>query len=231
MAPEYKVKVISKIPLTSHIWDVVLELEDPKEMDFIAGQCVSFHVAEKQKRLYSIVNTPDQKNRLTFCLDVSPMGEGSKMILGFKEGDTFVLEGPHGIFTVKDFERDLLFVCTGAGVAPFKSIITDALQKGFGKKVTLLFGVRNQENAMYFEYFQELADKHSNFEFIPTLSKPNDGWTGSVGRVTTLLTSDPEKYKGRLAYLCGSLDMIKDTRAVLIANGQPMKDIKIENFG
>lgn len=231
MAQDYKVSVISNKQLTPNIWQLDVCPEDPAEIDFIAGQCVSFHVAEKEKRLYSIMNIPEHKNILSFCVDVSPAGFGSNFTLALKVGDTFTLDGPHGIFTIKDFERDLLFVCTGAGVAPFKSMITDAFKKGFAKKITMLFGVRDEDNIIYFDYFQDIASRYPNFEFIPMLSQPKGQWQGQAGRVTAFLDSNIQKYMGRLAYICGSLAMIKDVRKKLMDSGFGIRDIKIENFG
>ncbi len=228
----YKAKVLAKNQLTEKIYQLDLAL--PQPFSFKAGQCVGFRVSESYKRLYSIASLPADPKNLSFCIDVSPMGQASKFILGLASGSEFEIEGPYGAFVAGLDSQDLLFVATGAGVAPFKGIISDLLQKGFSKKITLLFGVRHQADLFYQDYFEALAQAHSNFEFLPTLSQPiaqpKGDWQGIKGRVTEYLEKNIQQYIGRTAYVCGSIGMVKDVRAFLLAKGFNQKQIKIEIF-
>lgn len=228
----YTAEVISKKDLAPEILELHVRLVEPQQIDFKAGQCLGFHIqADKKKRLYSISSTPESKNELEFCVDYSPMGDGSKYILDLKIGDKIVLEGPYGGFIANLYsEKDLLFVATGVGIAPFKSIINYLLENGFKKRITLLWGNRAEENNFWHEMFQDFANKYSNFRFIPTLSQPKGEWHGNVGRVTKFLDEHISDYANNTAYICGSPQMVKDVRAQLITAGFGIRDIKIEIF-
>lgn len=231
----YKAEVISKKKLAEDIYELDVRLLDGASMEFKAGQCVGFHLGHneadpKDKRLYSIASLPVNGKDLSFCVDVSPMGGGSKFVLGLKPKDTMLLEGPYGGFTVSGEPQNLLFISTGVGVAPFRSIVPDLLQSGYPKDVTLLFGVRSEKNKFYFDFFEELSNNYENFFFFPALSQPEGKWNGIKGRVTDFLAQNIEGYKGQKAYICGGTEMIKDVRAQLLAAGWSAKDIKLEIF-
>ncbi len=236
----YTAEVIEKRQLSPNILEIDLELIDPQEMDFKAGQCVGFHISENfsgfnnklEKRLYSIASVPSQKKRLTFCIDTSPMGLGSSLVLALKRKDRLVLEGPYGGFTVpENIEKNLLFVATGVGIAPFRSMIIDLLERREIKtKITLLFGVRSEENIFYFDLFADLAKKYRNFIFVPALSQPKGEWNGYHGRLTKYLDENHIESSVTAGYICGGVEMIKDTRAVLSAKGFGPRDVKVEIF-
>jgi ferredoxin-NADP reductase len=235
----HKVEVVSKKQLTSKIYELNVRLVNSSNLEFKAGQCVGFHVLPetdgldlqtKEKRLYSLTSLPEHGNELSFCVDVTPMGPGSQLVLDAKEGTQFNLEGPYGGFIVSDKTRDLLFLATGAGIAPFRSMIKDLLKSGFDKKITLLFGLRNEDDIFYHDEFSKLSEEYSNFTFIPMLSQPKGDWKGETGRITKYIEENSSKFTGYLAYICGSPEMIKDTRSLLISKGWGVRDIKIEIF-
>lgn len=227
-------EVANKKLLNHKTYEIDLKLIDPSEIDFKAGQFAMFVVDEKTKRAYSIVSLPSQKNMLTFCVDVSPNGPASQFIKNLNIGDRIKLQAPYGLFVVgdQDKEKDMLFVATGVGVAPFKSMITDLLETGYAKNLTLLLGMRSVQVSYYFDYFENLAAHHPNFKFFPILSQPEaeGDWHGLRGRVTDFLQKNGEFYLDHIIYICGGSEMIKDVRAVMIEKGLPKSNIKIEAF-
>ncbi len=227
---EYQAEVISKKQLSSKIYELNVRLIEPAAMLFTAGQFAILLTPEGEKRFYSMASTPANSSELTFCVDVSPMGIGSKYVLSMQPGDKIVLGPPQGVFTIKNFDKDLLFIATGAGIAPFRSIVKDALANNFPKQITLVFGVRSENDQFYFDEFEELAKKHSNFNFFPTLSQPAGDWQGLRGRVTNFIATYSEQYKNHLVYLCGAPEMVKDCRTLLIEKGFGPLDIKLEIF-
>ncbi len=227
----YTTEITSKKQLTEKLYELNMRLLEPDSITFKAGQCVGFHVGENEKkRLYSIASVPANSKELSFVIDVSHMGPGSRFVVGLKEGDRMTFEGPYGAFTVNDDTQDLLFIATGAGIAPFKSIILDLIEKNYPKEITLLFGVRSEEDRSYFEFFEELSHQHENFIFIPTLSQPKGVWNGAKGRVTNFIDQNYEAFKNFRTYICGSPMMVKDVRSLLMAKGKEAREIKLELF-
>jgi len=49
--------------------------------------------------------------------------------------------------------------------------------------VHALVRVRHEPRLLYRQEFEELARTHPNFRFVPTLSRPEPGWTGCAGHV------------------------------------------------
>lgn len=224
----FKARVTAKNQLTDKLYELVLDLRRP--IVFKPGQCVGFHVNRDYKRLYSIASLPGAAKQLSFCIDISPAGRASKFVLSLEAGDQFEVEGPYGIFTVEQDTRDLLFVATGAGVAPFKAIIPDLLQKGFNKKITLLFGARDVKDLAYKDFFGGLSSKYLNFEYLPALSQPQGEWPGIKGRVSAYLQDNAGQYSGRVGYICGSNEMVRDVRTILVNKGFSPLDVKTETF-
>ncbi len=226
----YRTKVLSKKSIAPNVVELAVELVEPGKIVFTAGQFMQFEIGT-QLRSYSIVSAPGDRKDLSFCIELVKEGLGSEFVRNLKEGDLISMKGPFGVFTLKDFQKSAAFVATGVGVAPFKPMIEEALKYGYKKPVLLLFGIRTQDDAIYFEDFHKLSSEYKNFEFIPILSKPNGKeWNGETGRVTLFLETNYEKYKDRLFYLCGGMQMIKDARGVLLEKGHSPLNIKLEIF-
>jgi ferredoxin-NADP reductase len=182
-------------------------------------------------RAYSIASPPrDGNNQLTFCIQLIEAGIGSQFVKQLAPGSQLSMRGPLGVFTVKDQTRNLCFVATSVGVAPFVSMLSDVLAREFAGQLTLIFGVRSEEDTFYFDKFNHLMRFHPNFKFVPLLSRPKSHWPGEVGRVTTYVDVHYEEYKDHLMYLCGNQAMVADAREILQKHGHPMKDIKLEIF-
>ena len=97
-------------------------------------------------------------------------------------------------------------------------------------KIYLLFGLRYIENIFYQKELEALANKYPNFSFDITLSRPTTNWNGMNGRVSVGLTEKIINKKNNLFYLCGSPEMVKDVRKILIDNKIDTKNIKFEIF-
>lgn len=169
-------KVLAKKNLAPDIYELKVRTDF---FDFVPGQFLEF-VGSDWKRAYSIASSKAESGsgsevNLTFVIDVSPMGPGSKFVESLKQGDLLTMEGPYGNFVVpdemrKDEAKKLIFVATGAGIAPFRSIIPDLLDSGSPAHIALIFGARSKEISFYFDFFEDLSKENKNFEFIGALS-------------------------------------------------------------
>ncbi len=215
--------------LTQDVIELTVDLTSPGQIIFEAGQFMDFRFG-KDVRSYSIVSVPDNNTSLQFCIEMLPNGVGSNFFRAAKIGDKLLINGPMGIFTVTDHTRDIFFVATGVGVAPFASMIPDMLGKGFTARAQLLFGIRHEENVFFFDRFRHLQAIYPNFKFVPLLSQPKSHWPGELGRGSTYLDVAYEYHKNSVFYVCGGMEMIKDVRALLLKKGHNSKDIKLEIF-
>lgn len=211
--------------LTHDVREIELALRNPPEIGFKPGQFISFEVPKKgfplaAVRPYSIVSPPSQRDRLTLVLNLVPCGPGSTYLFGLREGDQTNFKGPAGSFSLKDdTTRDLLFVATGTGIAPIRSMIATQLERGAPQAVTLFWGLRSQRDLYYQKELQAFAHQFPLFSVITTLSQPEDGWTGATGRVTSLVKNQASSVKNLAVYLCGNSGMIQEVTTLIQARG------------
>lgn len=227
---EYVGRVVEKTYLTPKILHVRVKLEEPELIEFRAGQFIQIIIAPRTLRQYSICSPPSLKAELELCVDFSPGGEGSRFMIAAREGEDIRFRGPFGVFVVPETEhRPLAFIATGAGVAPIRSMVHDALARQSGGALELLFGNRSEDDLLYDGEFRDLAARDTRFRYHPTLSSPGAGWQGERGRVTEILERQ-ETLAGRPYFICGSPAMVDDTRKVLAARGVPERDTHFEKF-
>jgi NAD(P)H-flavin reductase len=211
--------------LTHDVREIELRLLDPKEIRFKPGQFVSFEVKKEGfpqpvTRPYSIASPPSHTERILLLLNLVPGGPGSTYLFGLREGDRTQFKGPAGAFYFRqDSPRDVLFVATGTGIAPIRSMMFHQLEREAAQSVTLFWGLRSQRDLYYEDELAALAKTHPKFSFVMTLSRPEPGWPGMTGRVTRLVEERITSVKNLAVYLCGNNGMLKDVTAVLSQKG------------
>src|SRR5689334_13638695 len=108
---KYQVTLLSKEKVSTKVYLVRFGLVEPKEIAFLPGQTVMFHVAEGVNRSMSIASTTDEKDSLLLAHDVGPMGPFSQWTINAKVGDTLTFIGPLGIFVLdKESHRKKILV-------------------------------------------------------------------------------------------------------------------------
>lgn len=221
----YRARVSRLRDLTHDVRELDLELIEPAELPFKAGQFISFEIlppgaARPVTRPYSIASPPSRTGRLTLLFNRVPGGPGSGFLFGLRPGDEVHFKGPAGHFTLKDDgSRDRLFVATGTGLAPIRSMLLALHERGDSRRATLYWGLRSQRDLYDQKELAALAKEHPGFSAVVTLSRPEPGWTGEVGRVTRLVEERIASVAGLAVYLCGNGAMIKDVTALLNRRG------------
>lgn len=211
--------------LTHDVREIRFALQKPDTIAFKPGQFVSFDVRNPRTgrtvtRPYSIASPPSQRNAVTLVLNLIPGGPGSTYLFSLREGDPVEFKGPAGTFYLRDEpDRDLLFVATGTGIAPFRSMLYDLAERGFPRAVTLFWGLRSQRDLYYQDELEALAKQLAHFAAITTLSRPQPGWTGEVGRVTRLVEERLRSVTNLAVYLCGNSGMLHDVSEIINRKG------------
>lgn len=234
----YTAKLVDRNVYNEKFQLLKLELIQPNKLQFTAGQYIIISVPGiAQRKSYSIASPPSVDHALDLLVDVTPQGPGSKYLQSSPIGTVMSFMAPVGGFTVPartspmgQEEDSLVFVATGSGIAPMKSMLTDLLvyQKD-ERPIILYWGLRFAEEQFWFEDFEEMARTHKNFTFHPILSRPPESWPLCRGRVTDCLGIHtlPERAG---YFLCGNGDMIKDARALLMEKGVKPEHLHNESF-
>ena len=210
----------------------VFEVDGVDKFEFTPGQFVSLtdNVNDKPiKRAYSIASPPFGNNRFELCLNLVHEGAFTPHLFSLEPGAEITLQGPLGLFTQPVPHRETLLVATGTGVAPYRSILKAFLKPG-GPQYTLLFGARYDNLLLYREQFEEMTRQHPNFRFMPTLTRPSEGWTGLQGRVQQHVPLALGGGRDIDVMLCGAREMVESTRDMLKALGFDRKQIRHEKY-
>ncbi|HVH47405.1 MAG TPA: FAD-dependent oxidoreductase [Labilithrix sp.] len=222
--PTFDLRLAQSRMLSPWVRELRLERVDGARFDFQAGQWVSLVLPLPEgegRRAYSIASPPDGSAGLEIAVTKVEGGPGSNFLHTLREGATVRAIGPQGFFTrPRGTRHPSLFIGTGTGVTPLRSMIYDALAHGDDSPMTLLFGVRNPEDRLYCEELETLAKKHPNFRLEFSLSRPPAESTTRHGYVQTHVAElwrDLES-KGAgppHAYICGLERMVGTVRDLL----------------
>ncbi len=233
-APQpYTARLEEKVVHNDKYIQYQFELVSPHEIEFAAGQYVSIQVSPQgHRRSYSICSSPAVKHGFEILNDITPWGIGSQFLESLHFGDTVLLLGPLGTFTLvpPPAEAAVVLIGTGSGVTPLKAMLDQLLQLDRDQRpITLLWGMRFAKHLFWLDDFEDLADAFPNFRFMPVISRPTPDWTLSRGRVTDVLrlTELPDNAG---YYLCGNEPMVKETVEILNQRGAQPAYIHHEKF-
>jgi CDP-4-dehydro-6-deoxyglucose reductase len=233
-------KVIGLEQLSPSTKQFTLEVKGEPIFSFLPGQFVTFDLPISEKRLhrwrsYSVASHPNQSNSIELCIVKSDDGLGTKYLFDdVVVGSELVFKGPDGGFTLhKDLSDEIVMICTGTGVAPFRSMIKHVFAQDLDfKKIHLIFGTRKKEDILYFDEFDRLAKTDPKFKYHTALSRENiDGF--HHGYIHDIYM---EQYKdvipSRHFYICGWSNMIDDAVAnLLLKLGYDRSQIHYELYG
>jgi len=209
-----------------------LEFESEWKAAFVPGQFLSLteQIGEDEiTRAYSIASPPDG-HRFALCANLVPDGHFSPFLFNLRKGDEIEFKGPYGAFILRRPVSDSIFVATGTGIAPFRSILRGRLHEYPGTKFTLIFGVRYEEGLLYHDEWVEMAREHPNFEYRPTLTRPGAIWSGRTGRVQQHVLEALGERQDVDVYVCGLREMVDDMRIRLKEIGVDRKKIIYEKY-
>lgn len=188
----------------------VVRLENPKYRDL-----------DMPLRSLSIASHPGEKV-LRFAMRDSKSAF-KRSCAALEPGATAKIYGPVGNFTLKNNERDLLFLISGIGITPVISMLKELEMQQREKKILLLYSNPYQENTAYDAELKKISLK--NFHYINRCSRVD-------GRI------DPpflEKYVGDFKafdyYLVGTSPFIRSMKKILKSKGVSTERLYIDDFG
>ena len=219
-------EVISNAKLKGETF--LLKLKPSKKIKFKAGQFIMINIKNIEKP-FSIASAPSQ-NTIEILIRMHKEGELTPHVCKLKKGSKLKISGPYGVFEVKPTKRkEIIFIAAGTGIAPFRSMIIESLKKYPDKKITLIYGFREE---CYFEnIFRKLEKKHKNFKLHACCSKPESSCKNLKGRVTEHLKELIKNPNNKEVYICGPVPMVEDVKKRLIKELSFQKDqIHVEEW-
>lgn len=203
-----------------------LELPQGITLDHEPGQFLEVSVFGVGEAPISISSSPSRSNG-SFELCVRRAGEVTSALHALHAGDGIGVRGPFGHgFPIQQFRgKDLLLAPGGLGLAPLRSLIQQVLDERhhFGR-VTLLYGARHPSELLFTDELDDWA-KRGDLEVHLTVDRPDEGWTGNVGVITTLFSKVQVHPRNTVAVTVGPPVMYRFVLIELLAKGIPEGNI------
>lgn len=196
----------------------VFFLTIPRIIDFKAGQVVRLKVNNIQPRIYSI-SSGEHDDKIGILYNVKDDGLLTPVLSKLTNGDTIEISDPFGDFT--DDNKASCWIAAGTGVAPFYSMF----KSGMYQSKTLIHGGRNKTSFYFENEFKEQLKER----YIRCCSR-EQGAGLFHGRVTQYLADQKYLSPNQKYYLCGSAEMVVETRDLLISKQIPYSNIKAEIY-
>lgn len=234
----YVTRIVNETHNTRRFW---IQIPDMETFNFKPGQFVTLDLPIHEKknkrwRSYSIASHPNGTNEIELVIVLLEGGLGTTYLFNeVREGSELLLRGPQGVFVLPEhLDRDLFLICTGTGIAPFRSMARYICEHGIPhRNIHLIYGSRYIKDLLYPDEMRQLQESLPNFNYIPTLSREEDpSWWGRKGYVHNIYEEmlQPEKLPAYF-FLCGWKNMIDEAKQRILALGYDRKDIHQELYG
>jgi CDP-4-dehydro-6-deoxyglucose reductase len=200
--------------LADDVMALHLKLPANERLQFLPGQYLEFLLKDGSRRSFSMANAPHDDALIQLHVRHVAGGQFTDHVFArMKERDILRFEGPLGTFFLReDSDKPIVFVASGTGFAPIKSIIEAARHKGIARPMTLYWGGRRPKDL----YMDALAQGWvgADFRYVPVVSDalPEDGWTGRTGFVHRAVMQDYPDLSGVQVYACGVPIMVDSAR-------------------
>ena len=194
-------------------------LKFKRSFDFKAGQIINITTDESiPPRMYSILSSERNEN-VEILYKIVPDGNLTPKLNLLEAGNKMYISEPSGKF-VATYDP-AWFIATGTGIAPFISMIFS----GYNANKKLIHGSRYSHDLYYSAQLTEMMSDN----YTPCCSGEANGnlFHGRVTDYLSCLTSLPENNK---YYLCGSAEMVVETRDLLIDKGASIQNILAEIY-
>lgn len=233
----FTAQLVRSSRLTDYTKHLEFEVKGVDRFGFVPGQWMSVRATapdgEEFTRAYSIASAPTENGRFAFCLNRVQDGFMSNHLCDLTEGAEITIQGPFGNFILRPPVRDTIFIATGTGIAPFRSMLHWLLAdptRHQGHNFWLVFGVRCEADLYYREEFERLAADHAGFHFLPVLSRGDASWPGLRGYVQDHVPAIGGGRTDMHAYICGLDKMVSANRELLKSLGWDRKQILYEKY-
>lgn len=234
-----KAFLISKKMVSLDVWHFFFYVGGDG-FEFTPGQYIILSIPGSPtplKRLYSFAGTNKDKNIFELLIKLVPDGKASEYLRTLNVGASLDVSGPAGLFSEQKTEVKKIYMVTGTGFAPIRSILTSPLRKS--SPTSLFWGLKNISETYMFEELYGLKTSDPSFSFYYCLSQQDSFNTipadllhyyraGHIDAVWSSITPtiDPESEY----YLCGSRTVIESLRLLLLSKGVLKEKLYFEKY-
>ncbi len=230
---DFNGQVVSNERVTPDIHIIRIQLSDPVDLHYAAGQYFEFNVPGlDDTRAYSMANEYTPSGLLEFYVKLIPHGKGSTYLTSLQTGDVVSGSGPYGRMQLRTLDKDIVFIAGGSGLAPIKALLESAFAQNFSHQAWLFYGARTTKDLFLIEQWRSWKEQYPNFHFVPALSnlEEHEMWDGEEGYIADVVSRSFESLNNTDVYLCGPPIMIQTTQKSLYKLGVRSSSIYYDEF-
>lgn len=236
----FETTISGKKQLTADVFLFTFTFNSSPQFTFSPGQYVILFIPQLNgvpaRRLYSIASPPNNLNSFELLIQCVPNGVAGAFLLQSKINDNITAQGPAGMFTLSNTDVPLLFLATGTGIAPIRSLLY-SLPTSSLSPVHLYWGLKTISDAYFLEEIITFLQSHKRVSFSLCLSRQENMSSLPAfvapfvqkGRVTDFL--DPQKeLPNTQYYICGGKLVVESLKDFLAQKGVEKERIHFEKF-
>lgn len=238
-SPKYTVSNIYKA--TPALW--VLEFEpkngklvkyNPGDYFFIRFKDAKGITKEAHPFSTSSAITKDNHTRLEFM--IKEAGDWSEALKNVKPGNVATLEGPYGDFypeEVQEGEHPYVLMAGGIGLTPNLSILRSEMDKGSQRPIHLVWALSWKTDLFMLDELDAYKKINPNFDYHLIFSNEEvEGYPfGFISHPFLEEVRVASLYQDARFFICGPDLMMEATKNVLLDNGVPEENIRVDEFG
>ncbi|MHC4982967.1 MAG: FAD/NAD(P)-binding protein [Planctomycetota bacterium] len=196
-----------------------LLVRPPSPLSFKAGQFVQLTLPGVGEAPFTPSSSPLEAERI--AITVLRTGAVTDRFHECEPGCTLGIRGPFGkgYPIEKTAGKDVLVVGGGVGLAPLRAMILALLADIKAvNRLSIKYGARCMEELLYRSQWENWRE-NPKVDLTVTIDRPQEGWSGRTGVVTTLLKGLDIDKANCMAFVCGPEVMLKFTTFALIDEG------------
>jgi len=252
MIQTYKAHLIEKQQMSPDVFMFRFQLPEGQNVEFVPGQYLILFVPQgqtKARRLFSINTPPKKDGTFELLVKIIPGGVASEYVSRLTKEEEVLFQGPAGMFQLRPRQKNIVFMATGTGLAPIRSILLSMansqwlIANGQQIRTDLFWGLRTSQDAYYLDEFETLKKQFSGFSYNLCFSRdeqfekiPQEQKSVCItGRIpdamekiannTNLKIDNASDY-----YLCGGRDAVETFRHYLYGRGIEKENVFFEKF-
>ncbi|MBI2630534.1 ferric reductase-like transmembrane domain-containing protein [Candidatus Pacearchaeota archaeon] len=143
-----------------------LILKPNKKLNFKAGQFCFLRLNKNKlyaRHPFTISNSPKGED-LHFTIKLT--GKFTKAASELKKGEEVIVDGPFGIFTLQENNKDLIFLAGGVGITPFMSMIRNQLKNRCRNNIFLFYCSKKEGETIFKSELSKIKEKWLKIVYI-----------------------------------------------------------------
>jgi glycine betaine catabolism B len=201
--------------------------------DYTAGQYIELYLPHNnadsrgQKRWFTLSSSPSEQLLAVTTKAASKCSTFKQQLFNLKPGDKARISQPMGDFVLpKDSSLPLVFVASGVGITPIRSMIKWLSDHEQRRSLQLIYGIRSIEQAA----FRDLILKYGVKTDL-VVSQPTKTYAGLTGRIdVTLITKLVPDYKSKPVFISGPEKFVETLAKELKAAGMPPEQLILDFY-